>query len=363
MVLEALAADHDVHLLIVPVARSPFDEAARVWAARWCRRSVVYRAPAHGRTRAATAQAVRGTAALFGDTAVDVVHVFRLYLAPFAAPFLERAGGPRCAIDLDDHDCETRARIALVHESAGRADLARRERVEARRAARMEATWVPRFTRAYLASDRDRRLAEARHGFANLRVLPNAVRAPAAPLARGSDARFTMLFVGTLGYAPNADAITHFCADVLPRLRGRLPAGFRVLVVGQAPVGLARALAAYPEVEVAGAVGDLTGAYAGSDVVVVPLRAGGGTRIKILEAFALGRPVVSTPAGAEGLEVEAGRHLLIGADAAAFADQCAAAAAEPALRERLVADARRLVASRYGPEAVRSALKDGAPSD
>jgi glycosyltransferase involved in cell wall biosynthesis len=223
----------------------------------------------------------------------------------------------------------------------------------------MEERWVPRFARAYLASDGDRHLAEARHGFTNLGVLPNAVRTRALPPARPPGGRPTFLFVGTLGYAPNADAVTRFCAEVLPRLRSRLPAGFRVLVVGPGPPAVTRALAAHPEVEVAGAVAAVDPAYARSDVVVVPLRAGGGTRIKILEAFAMGRPVVSTPIGAEGLAVEPGRHLLIADDWSTFAERCVAAATDPALSERLTAEAGRLVTSRYGPEAVRAALRDG----
>jgi glycosyltransferase involved in cell wall biosynthesis len=105
-------------------------------------------------------------------------------------------------------------------------------------------------------------------------------------------------------------------------------------------------------VRVCGFVEDLGALYADADVVVAPLRGGGGTRIKLLEAFAQGVPVVATPAAVEGLAVLDGQHLLLGADADALAAAVAALADDAALGARLVEQAGRLVRERYSHEAV-----------
>jgi glycosyltransferase involved in cell wall biosynthesis len=105
-------------------------------------------------------------------------------------------------------------------------------------------------------------------------------------------------------------------------------------------------------------VADLAPVYADADAVVVPLRAGGGTRIKILEAFVHRRPVVSTSLGAEGLEVEHHRHLLLADTPEDFAAQCARLAGDPALRESLTAGGFELASTRHTVERVRAALHD-----
>jgi glycosyltransferase involved in cell wall biosynthesis len=368
LTLEALAADHDVHLLVVPVVATPFADQARAWASRWFVRAVVHRpAPGPGpRTgpggglpllaRHADPAAVRGAALLFRDVAFARVHVVRLYLAPFAVPYLV-PGGPPCHLDLDDHDCRTHRRLAALYAAAGRTAEAEAAGAEAERYAAMEAAWVPRFGRATLASEPDRRDAQASHGFTNLGVLPNGVRPPAAGPAPPAGGPFTFLFLGTLGYFPNEDGILHFCRDVLPGLRARAPAPFRVMVAGATPGTLVRALAACPEVEMAGPVPDVEPLYARSDAVVVPLRAGGGTRIKVLEAFASGRPVVSTALGVEGLDVIDGRHLLVADGADDLAAACARLMASAELRRDLAARARAFVLEHHGLGVVAAALR------
>ena len=116
-----------------------------------------------------------------------------------------------------------------------------------------------------------------------------------------------------------------------------------------------------PELAHAGAVRDLGPCYAAADVAIVPLRAGGGTRIKILEAFAHGVPVVSTPVGAEGLEAGDGEHLLLGEDAEAFARRCAELMASPELRRNLAERALRLVRDSYSLDAAIAAVAPGEP--
>jgi glycosyltransferase involved in cell wall biosynthesis len=109
---------------------------------------------------------------------------------------------------------------------------------------------------------------------------------------------------------------------------------------------------AAPDVEVTGFVADLRSVYAAADVVVVPLRSGAGTRIKVLEAFAHRVPVVASPVAAAGLDVCHGRHLLLAEDAEAMAAAVAAIARNDELAERLVEEAGRLVRERYSTGAV-----------
>src|SRR5262249_34836826 len=154
-------------------------------------------------------------------------------------------------------------------------------------------------------------------------VIPNAVRVPTRIAARPRGGPFTLLFVGTLGYYPNEDAAIYFRAEILPRLQVTAGRSVRLLIVGSNPSARLQALARDHQVTVTGTVPDVTRYYAAADAVIVPLRAGGGTRIKVLEAFGHRRPVVSTTVGAQGIEVTPGTHLLIGDTPRAFADQCA----------------------------------------
>ena len=203
------------------------------------------------------------------------------------------------------------------------------------------------WDRLYVCSELDR----GRLGADAVRVLPNVVET-APPLER-RDGSFTFLFVGNLDYYPNGDAVRWFAREVLPALQRRASAPFQVLVAGNGK--------APPELAHAGAVRDLGPCYTAADVAIVPLRAGGGTRIKILEAFAHGVPVVSTPVGAEGLEAGDGEHLLLGEDAEAFAGRCAELMASPELRRSLAERALRLVRDSYSLDAAIAAVAPGEP--
>lgn len=138
----------------------------------------------------------------------------------------------------------------------------------------------------------------------------------------------------------------HLATDILPLIAARLPT-VRLTIVGRSPAPAVLALASLPNVEVTGFVDDLLPYYRRAAVVLVPLRAGGGTRLKILEAMALGRPIVTTPIGCEGLEAEPGRHLLVADTPALLADATIQLLTDPALSHSLAAHARHLVEARY----------------
>ena len=149
-----------------------------------------------------------------------------------------------------------------------------------------------------------------------------------------------LVFVGSMGYAPNAEAVDWLCGAVLPELPG-----VSLAIVGSDPPPAVEALAGLAGVTVVGAVAEVAPWYERARVAVVPVRRGGGTRIKLLEALAHDRPVVSTTVGAEGLDLVAGRDgLLVADDPQAFADHCRHLLADPAFARGLAAAGRDRVA-------------------
>lgn len=380
--LQALAADYTVHLLAIPVAAAaePPGEAVR----RWCARVLVHPAGQHvdplfqliarvrdpgeqltallayprpALCRFATSASVREAAELATGPAYRAVHVFRLYLAPFAEPYLAWPGPGRldCRLDLDDDEPATRRRIARLLREDGNERAALAEESEAEHYEALAAVLLPRFDRVYVASPADRDRVAARHPGADVAVLENVVRLPrpVAPPPAGDP--FTFMFAANFGYYPNDDAARYFCAQVLPLLRAGARRPFRVRLVGASPSAAVRRLAVEPEVTVTGPVDDITQWYESAHAVVVPVRAGGGTRIKVLEAFAHRRPVVSTLAGAEGLGATAGRHLLIADAPDSFAAACLQLMNEPSLGRALAGRSAAFV-RRRGPARLRGTL-------
>jgi polysaccharide biosynthesis protein PslH len=179
----------------------------------------------------------------------------------------------------------------------------------------------------------------------------------------------TVLFFGLLASVPNVDGLLFFVRDIWPRvLVGRPSAQF--LIVGANPAPALRALEGRG-VTIVGPVDDLRPYLSRAAVVVVPLRLGSGTRLKILESWAMARPVVSTSLGAEGLESVAGQHLLIADDPAEFAAAVLRILNEPELSRRLGAAGRALVSESYSWKGTAESLavffrqavadRDGSP--
>lgn len=159
----------------------------------------------------------------------------------------------------------------------------------------------------------------------------------------------TALFCGTLGYFPNLDGVRYFLEEIWPRLERHPRARLKLVGPAPSPEVLARQ---GPRLDVAGLVPDLRPHLAQAAVTIVPLRVGGGTRFKILEAMAMGRPVVSTTIGAEGIAAEPGRDLLLADTAEDFAAAVARVLDDPDLAARLGRAGRALVERRYSWEAL-----------
>jgi glycosyltransferase involved in cell wall biosynthesis len=166
----------------------------------------------------------------------------------------------------------------------------------------------------------------------------------------------TVLFFGLLSTVPNVDGVIHFVKDIWPRIASAHPEA-RCKIVGGRPPPAIQALAG-PRIEITGFVPDLRPHLASAAAVVVPLRLGGGTRLKIVEGMAMSKAIVSTTLGAEGIEAVAGRDILVEDEPAAFADAVIRLIAEPALAARIGESARKLAVDRYSWSGAARNLED-----
>lgn len=338
-VLEVLAARYDVHLLVVPLYTPVASEIPEPLK-KLCRRTAI-----------AWRQALRP----WIDTRFDVVHVFRLATLPSSEPYLRGYfRRPRRHLDLDDIESIAHRRLAKLYRENGDAATATHQEIQAARQEIAENEVFRRFDRVYVCSALDRQKLVPRSR-AEVRVLPNAVRIPVAVPAKPRGPVFQFLFVGNLGYYPNDDGVRHLSAEILPRIRELAGPEFVLNIVGMGASESLRRAVDVPQVRFVGRVADLDPWYAEADAVVAPLRAGGGTRIKILEAFSYRRPVVATSIAIEGIEALAGEHVLIGDTPAAFAAQCAQLILSVELRDRLARNAWALLLDSYSIESLQKA--------
>ena len=165
-----------------------------------------------------------------------------------------------------------------------------------------------------------------------------------------------LVFTGSMDWLPNEDAILYFCDQILPRIREAEP-DVTLSVVGRAPTAAVRRLGRAGSVEVTGRVEDVRPHIAGAGIYVVPLRIGGGTRLKIFEAMAMGKAVVSTTIGAEGLPVTHDQNIVIADDPQVFAAQVLRLIRNDDARAALENAARELVVERFDWSAVASDLE------
>jgi len=205
------------------------------------------------------------------------------------------------------------------------------------------------------------------------RLYPDSIRGPVFTIATGVDTSYFaprpqdagdprhLVFTGSMDWIPNEDAMRHFCQDVLPLIRAQEP-GVTLSIVGRAPTPAVQRLGDIPGVAVTGRVDDVRDYVGRAGVYVVPIRIGGGTRLKIFEAMGMSRAVVSTTVGAEGLPVTDGRDVVIADTPQDFADAVVSLIRNPARRVQLERAARDLVVAHYDWSAVAGQLEDALTS-
>jgi glycosyltransferase involved in cell wall biosynthesis len=254
---------------------------------------------------------------------------------------------------LDEHNVEYRFMERLERQERSR--LRRLYyRLEARKLRDHELAACRRADAILTTSDVDRATLVPHVGAIPIRVVPNGVDTAFFTPGPASDGPPRLVFTGAIDYQPNTDGVLHFCGKIWPLVRRSAPEA-TLAIVGKDPPPAVRALAG-DGVVVTGTVPDVRPWMQSATVFVVPLRTGGGTRLKILEALACGRAVVSTSLGCEGLAVTPGQDILVADEPAAFADAVVRSLRDPALRARLGAAGRALVEQRYRWEAIGADL-------
>jgi sugar transferase (PEP-CTERM/EpsH1 system associated) len=222
------------------------------------------------------------------------------------------------------------------------------------RMARFEGETLARFDLVLAVSEADART------FA--RLYPGALKTDVHVVHTGVDTEYFapsattpdpahLVFTGSMDWLPNEDGMTYFCREILPRIRESEPST-TLSIIGRSPTPAVRRLADIPGVEVTGRVDDVRPHMARGAVYVVPLRIGGGTRLKIFEAMSMGKAVVSTTVGAEGLPVTGGRDIVIADEPVRFAHAVVHLIRDAAARRQIELAARQLVVERYDWSAV-----------
>jgi glycosyltransferase involved in cell wall biosynthesis len=222
---------------------------------------------------------------------------------------------------------------------------------------RYERTLVRDFDATIAVSEVDRDALVGPEDRESVSVIPIALD-PAAYPDTGGNAGDRILHLGTMYWPPNVDAVHWFATEVLPLVRKRLP-GVGFDVVGtRPPREIARLAANDAAIDVPGFVEQLAPWIERAGVFVVPLRAGSGMRVKILEAMARGLAVVTTRIGCEGIEVEHEREVLIADEPAAFAEATVRVLEDRRLASQLAENGRRLVRQRYDARRVYGAVTE-----
>jgi len=220
------------------------------------------------------------------------------------------------------------------------------------RTAALEAAAVAAVDQVWVCSEGDAQvLRESYDDCGEIVVVPNAIDVRSYGARDGMRNGFSLLFPGQFMYPPNAEAGLYLAREVLPQLRREF-AGTRLVLMGRAPTrAMLDAAERADGIEVTGAVPDVRPYLAAASAVPVPLFEGGGTRFKVLEAFAAGVPVVSTAKGVEGLEVVPGEHFLQAETAPEFVEQLSALRRDAERARELAARAHELVSERYSWDA------------
>lgn len=256
----------------------------------------------------------------------DRIVVFRLYLHDIATAAARRFPDARLEIDLDDLESRTRRSVAGALLRLGRPLRAAREFALSLQYAVAERFLMARYHAIHLAAPDDMPLLCGKAA-----LFPNRVGRPATAVA---PSRSRLLFTGTLNYPPNEEAARFLIAELAPALAAS--PRLQLCIAGRnATPQLRSLLAMHPEIEFIDGAEDLVPCFATALAVLVPLRAGGGTKLKTIEAFACALPVVSTREGVRGLGAQAGEHYLPAETPRQFADAIARIAGDPALAARL----------------------------
>jgi sugar transferase (PEP-CTERM/EpsH1 system associated) len=276
----------------------------------------------------------------------------------FLTPALNVPGDLGCPVVLFQHNVEAmiwERRAKVASNSVVRLYM----REQWRRMQRVERAQCLRFDHVVAVSPEDAAVFRARYGVERVSSVPTGVDTeffrPSGTVSRKSA---SIVFTGSMDWMPNEDGMTFFVEDVLPLVKRAVPEA-TLTIVGRNPTARVRALAeGRSDIMVTGTVPDVRPFLESASVVVVPLRIGGGTRIKIYEAMGMERAVVSTTIGAEGLDVVDGEHILLADDPQSFADAVIGLLNAPERAEQVGRQAASHVRAHFGWAAVAEQFAD-----
>ena len=277
----------------------------------------------------------------------DAIHVQHLRMSPYLS---SRKDLPRI-LDLPDAFSLYWERRKTVKRGILTAIF---ENIEQKRVLAYEQI-LREYNLSLVCSPEDLAYLERTHHTENLRLLPNGVDL-ATFKAGGHDYGHgeTILFTGNMDYAPNVDAVVYFVESIFPLIRAELPRA-RFVIAGQKPVKKVLALA-NDHIIVTGFVENLAAMYNAASVVVAPLRFGAGTQNKVLEAMAMGIPVVCSIIGFGGLGIESGEGAVMQTDPTAFAESVIAILSSESERRRIGAEGQRVVKANFDWDVIASTL-------
>jgi sugar transferase (PEP-CTERM/EpsH1 system associated) len=280
---------------------------------------------------------------------IDVIQAESLFMGHFCVEM-------PCWKVLDLHNIES---LLMRRYASEQRNLLKRAYAEITRMKleKYEKAICGRFHHTLTCSSQEREIVANWHGNTHTALIPNGVDLQTYHLSEeASEEEDRVVFVGKMDYHANIDAVVWFARDILPLIRAHRP-GVKFQIVGGFPTKEVQSLGRLPGIEVTGFVEDVRPYLSRATCVVVPLKIGAGTRLKIVEALALGKALVSTSLGAEGIEVKSGQEALLADDPQIFADQVLRVLRNLTLRRDLGRAGRSLVERHYSWDVIGSELQ------
>jgi glycosyltransferase involved in cell wall biosynthesis len=369
--MRALSKRHEVSVLAFN-REDPFAEMSLEASRTYCKEVVVFPEPDLEGTREKRLFQARSLASLHSFEYLNFARrrefqerldqmlsrgaydVVQFEFAQMAVYRFARTPGKARAFVLDEHNVEY---DVLRRTAEGSTSPVRRiyNALNWRKLAREERKAWGRFDGVVFTSDRDEALVKAESSELRTAVIPNGADVEAFRPLRGREEPDTLLFFGAISYFPNQDGVVSFIDDILPKIRAKRPnVKLHVLGPGARDEVLARQ---GNGVEILGMVDDVGPYIDRAAAVVVPLRIGGGTRLKIMEALAKGKALISTRLGAEGIDVVDDEHVLLADEPADFAAAVDRVLGDRMLATRLGDAGRRLIEERYGWQGIAGNLE------
>lgn len=287
--------------------------------------------------------------------AFDAIHARNLHMVPYALAIHQQH---KLVCDLDDIASILALRGIRSQKLPWWSRWRAQSYLDFYRMRHYERTYLKRFDSVWICSEQDKRTLGSWIGDSRVEVVPNVM--DVEPLNEVRQAKRTepiIILVGNFAMEPNADAARFFCDQIWPTVKREMPEA-KLWLVGREPDSCLRSLNGKNGISVFGNVPDVKQYLAHAAVAVAPLLVGAGTRVKILEAFAAGVPVVATTVGAEGIDASHGKDILIADAPDAFAKSCINLLQDRNLNRRIREAAFELVSTRYTIDVLRNEVKN-----